>query len=69
MSKIANMMKIHREKNPGYEGTPCAPIGKYSERDDPPTPWDDWGPEAQERTLKPLAKVFKEWNRKFARDL
>ena len=30
---VEDMMKKHREKNPRYEGTPCAPLGRYPERD------------------------------------
>ena len=38
----------------------AAPDTEAPELDDPPEPWDDWGPKAQERTLRPLAELFTE---------
>ena len=50
----------------------AAPDTEAPELDDPPIPWDDWGPKAQERTLRPLAELFTEldkWKKDFGRDL
>ena len=59
---IEDLMNAHRKEIPNYDGAPCAPVGKYPERDNGNMrTWEEIDREREERFRRWLGPDLHGW--------